>query len=67
MNTENKRITIKNLMTASGFSRDTIIKLTSQGMLPHSRDMNNWRIYKPECIDLVIELAGVKRDMLGEV
>lgn len=64
---DNKRITVKTLQSISGFSRDTIVKLATKGSLPFSRDMNNWRIFEPKCIDIVKELAGVKRDMLGEV
>ncbi len=62
-----KRITVKTLIDASGFSRDTIVKLATAGSLPFSRDMNQWRIFEPQCIDIVKELAGVKIDMLGEV
>lgn len=59
---DNKRITIKNLMTASGFSRDTIRKLADKGILPFSRDMNQWRIFKPECLKIVKQLAGISDD-----
>lgn len=56
----NKRITVKDLMRISGFSRDTIMKLASQGKLPHQRDMNNWRIFEPECLEIVKKYGGVK-------
>lgn len=61
MDTKNKRITVKTLQAVSGFSRDTIVKLATKGILPFSRDMNQWRIFEPKCIDIVIELAGVKK------
>lgn len=62
-----ERITVKTLMDASGFSRDTIVKLATAGSLPFARDMNSWRIFEPQCIDIIKELAGVKQDILGEV
>ena len=57
---DSKRITIKTLMDISGFSRDTIRKLATNGSLPFSRDMNQWRIFKPECIKIVKKLAGIE-------
>ncbi|KKN62410.1 hypothetical protein LCGC14_0512070 [marine sediment metagenome] len=59
MEKESKRITVKDLIRVSGFSRDTIVKLATKGSLPFSRDCNNWRIFKPECINIIQKLAGI--------
>jgi len=55
-----KRLTIKDLMKASGYSRDTVMKLANEGILPCERDANNWRIFPIEAIDIIKEYAGIK-------
>lgn len=46
----------------SGFCRDTVKRLADSGVLPYQRDMNGWRVFTPEAIELAKELAGIKSD-----
>lgn len=54
------RLTIKDLAEKSGFCRDTVKRLADSGVLPHRRDMNGWRVFTPEALELAKELAGIK-------
>lgn len=56
------RLTISDIVKASGFCHDTVKKLANSGVLPHQRDVNNWRVFAPEAIEIAKELAGVKSD-----
>lgn len=56
------RITISDVVKASGFCPDTVKKLADSGVLPYQRDMNNWRIFDPKALEIVKKLAGVKLD-----
>lgn len=56
------RLTISHIMRESGFCRDTVKKLANSGVLPHQRDVNNWRVFAPEAIEIAKELAGISPD-----
>ena len=56
------RLTISHIMRESGFCRDTVKKLANSGVLPHQRDVNNWRVFAPEAIEIAKELAGITSD-----
>lgn len=53
---------MKDLMQKSGFCRDTVKRLADSGVLPHQRDMNNWRVFTPEALEIARELAGIKSE-----
>ncbi len=55
------RLTIADLVKASGFCPDTVKKLADSGVLPHQRDMNNWRVFDPKALEIATELAGLKK------
>ncbi len=56
------RLTISDVVKASGFCRDTIKKFADSGVLPNQRDVNNWRVFAPEALEIAKELAGIKSD-----
>ena len=56
------RLTVSDVSKASGFCLDTIKKFADSGVLPHRRDINNWRVFSPEALEIAKELAGVKEE-----
>ncbi len=56
------RLTISDIVKASGFCHDTVKKLANSGVLPHQRDVNNWRVFAPEALEIAKELAGISSD-----
>ena len=60
------RLMMKDLVEKSGFCRDTVKRLADSGVLPHQRDMNGWRIFLPEALEIAKELAGLKDEELRD-
>ena len=60
------RLMIKDLVEKSGFCRDTVKRLADSGVLPHQRDMNNWRVFDPKALEIVKKLAGIKKTGIKE-
>lgn len=56
------RLTISHIMRESGFCRDTVKKLANSGVLPHRRDVNGWRVFAPEAIEIAKKLAGLPQE-----
>lgn len=56
------RLMMKDLVEESVFCRETVKRLADSGVLPHRRDMNGWRVFAPEAIEIAKNLAGVKPD-----
>lgn len=56
------RLMMKDLVEKSGFCRDTVKRLADSGVLPHQRDLNGWRVFSQEALEIAKELAGIKRD-----
>ena len=54
------RLTITDMIKATGLSPATIRKYADGGKIPHSRDANNWRIFNVKSIEAAKELAGIK-------
>lgn len=56
------RLTVSDVVKISGFCPTTVKKLADSGVLPHRRDINDWRIFSPEALEIAKELAGIKSD-----
>jgi len=56
------RLMMKDLIEKSGFCRDTVKRLADSGILPYKRDMNGWRVFAPEALEIAQELAGIKSE-----
>ena len=57
-----ERLTVTKLSRISGLCVRTIQKYADIGRLPHRRDKNNWRIFEPEAVEIVRELAGISQN-----
>lgn len=53
-----KRLTVRDLAKESGFSKDTIRKHADAGRIPHTKDVNNWRIFNAKSLEVAKKLAG---------
>lgn len=53
------RFTVREVAKQSGFCPDTIRKHADEGRIPCTRDLNNWRVFSEQAIEIAKELAGV--------
>lgn len=57
-----ERLTVTKLSQLSGLCTKTIQKYADIGKIPCKRDANNWRIFEPEAVEIVRELAGLPQE-----